>query len=51
MWCAFPAGADPIAIEAHCMGFGVPAPSSLRKNLEEALTIMPLVWPGPLETG
>ena len=39
MWCAFPAAADPIAIEAHCMGFGVPAPSSLRKDPEEALTI------------
>ena len=34
-----PAAADPIAIEAHCMGFGVPAPSSLRKDPEEVLTI------------
>ena len=39
MWCAFPAAADPIAIEAHCMGFSVPASSSLRKDPEEALTI------------
>ena len=31
LW-AFPAPADPIAIEAHCMGFSVPAPSSLRKS-------------------
>ena len=47
MWCAFPAAADPIAIEAHCMGFGVPAPSSLRKDPEEVLTIRDaarLVW-------
>ena len=38
LW-AFPAAADPIAIEAHCLGFGVPAPSSLFRNPEEALTI------------
>ena len=34
-----PVGANPIAIETHCMGFGLPARSPLHKNLEEIFTI------------
>ena len=29
----------PVAFEAHCMGFGVPAWSPLLKNLEEVFAI------------